>query len=166
MHMRLSIFMGLSLALAGLAPLPPAAEEAATEVLLTVAPAPGEDAIPFDRAALDALPQQEVRTSTIWTVGTRSFSGPSLRSVLDAAGITGGTVRLEAINDYSVTLDVAELEENVPIVASRIEGKPYTARQKGPLWIVYPYDAGAEYRTETVYARSVWQLVRITAAGP
>jgi len=34
-------------------------------------------------------------------------------------------------------------------------------REKGPLWIIYPFDATNAYRTESHYARSIWQLERI-----
>jgi hypothetical protein len=34
-------------------------------------------------------------------------------------------------------------------------------RNKGPLWLVYPYDSNVALQTEAVYARSIWQLVRI-----
>ena len=34
-------------------------------------------------------------------------------------------------------------------------------RDKGPLWVVYPYDSSADYRTEVIYSRSIWQLDRI-----
>jgi hypothetical protein len=32
----------------------------------------------------------------------------------------------------------------------------------GPFWLVYNYDANPEFRTELIYARSIWQLARIT----
>ena len=34
-------------------------------------------------------------------------------------------------------------------------------RDKGPLWIVYPFDSNPSYSTEVTYARSIWQLDRI-----
>jgi hypothetical protein len=34
-------------------------------------------------------------------------------------------------------------------------------REKGPLWLVYPYDLNKAYQSETIYSRSIWQLVRI-----
>ena len=37
-----------------------------------------------------------------------------------------------------------------------------SVREKGPLWIVYPYDSNIAFQTETIYARSIWQLDRIS----
>ena len=41
-----------------------------------------------------------------------------------------------------------------------------TLRDKGPLWLVYPYDADTAYQSEVIYARSVWQLDRIEVLRP
>jgi hypothetical protein len=34
-------------------------------------------------------------------------------------------------------------------------------RDKGPLWIVFPFDSATEFQRESIYARSIWQLNRI-----
>lgn len=117
--------------------------------------------IKFDRSRLEALPQQEFATSTIWTVEDHSFSGPSLHDVLVEADVTGTTVHLIAANGYEVRMAWEEIEKTVPIVATRIDGAPYSVRQKGPLWIIFPYDQNPRYRTEAFYALSIWQLTDV-----
>ncbi|MEE4295919.1 MAG: hypothetical protein V2J20_04800 [Wenzhouxiangella sp.] len=54
-----------------------------------------------------------------------------------------------------------KIEKTVPIVTTQIDGAPYSVRQKGPLWIVFPYDQDPRYRTEAVYALSIWQLTDV-----
>lgn len=126
--------------------------------------ATGGREVVFDLAALDGLPQQNFETSTLWTEGVIAFSGPSLRSVLDAAGVSPeASIEATALNDYSITFKADDLEEDVPIVATRRDGKTFGPRQLGPLWIVYPFDSDVTYRSDLVYARSLWQLTRITA---
>jgi len=49
------------------------------------------------------------------------------------------------------------------IVAYLNNGKRMTVREKGPLWIVYPYDKNEKFQTEEIYARSVWSLWKIIA---
>ena len=132
------------------------------ENLLEIQPGKTGTDIRLDRAAIETLPQIDFQTTTIWTDGTHHFSGPSLLSVLRVAGIVDGVVSLRAANDYSVEIPVAELTENAPIIASRIDGKPFDLREKGPLWLVYPYDSSPDYQSETVYSRSLWQLVAIS----
>ncbi len=40
-----------------------------------------------------------------------------------------------------------------------------SVREKGPLWIVYPYSSSPEFQNEVIYSRSIWQLNRITVEG-
>jgi hypothetical protein len=46
-------------------------------------------------------------------------------------------------------------------VAYLRNGAEMSMRDKGPLWIVYPYDAKPDYQSELIYSRSIWQLDRI-----
>lgn len=115
----------------------------------------------FDLTMLKALPQATIKTSSIWTEGLHSFSGVPMAALADYLHIGDATVRLHAINDYSVEMPLDETEDNAPVLAYEMDGAPMPVRDKGPIWIIYPYDAGAEYRSDTIYSRSVWQLDRI-----
>lgn len=111
------------------------------EALLRVVPRNGP-ALELRLAQLDALPQISIVTETIWTQGKINFTGPALTQVLAAAGITSGTVRLSALNDYVIDLDLAGLGVDWPIIATRIDGHTFGVRDNGPLWLIYPYDRG------------------------
>ena len=115
----------------------------------------------FDLALLDKLPQSSFVTTTIWTKGKLKFSGVSLRALLDAVGAKGTKLRLIALNDYSVEMPVTDAIVGGPILASRLDGRTLAVRDKGPLWLVYPYDDNSAYRSEVIYSRSVWQLKAI-----
>ena len=114
-------------------------------------------------ADLDKLRQLEFETSTPWTHGIKTFSGPPLSEVLASAGIRAERFRLVALNDYSAEIRMDEMGTDYPIVATRIDGQIIPVRTNGPFWIIFPYDAGAEYRTEMPLSQSVWQLVSILA---
>ena len=116
----------------------------------------------LDAAALENLPVVTFQTTTIWTAGQITFSGPTLASVLSLVGAGGGNLLLGAVNDYEVTLPISLVSADAPIIATRMNGKPFTIKEKGPLWVVFPYDRGPEFRTETYYAVSVWQLTEIS----
>jgi hypothetical protein len=36
-----------------------------------------------------------------------------------------------------------------------------TVRDKGPLFIIYPYDSNPDLKAQKYYSRSVWQIARI-----
>lgn len=115
----------------------------------------------FDIDMLRALPVAEFDTTTIWTEGTKSFVGVPLKSLLDIVEADGATLLASAINDYTVEIPIDSLTADAPIVAYEMDGETMSRRQKGPLWIVYPYDSDAEFRSEVIYSRSIWQLDRL-----
>lgn len=110
---------------------------------------------------LEALPQTRFRTSTIWTEGENEFEGVLLRDFLAAMGGEPQDVILTALNDYTVEVPVSDAVKGGPIIAYRINGEPISVRDKGPFWLVYPYDNRPEYRSETIYSRSIWQIAQI-----
>jgi hypothetical protein len=115
----------------------------------------------FDLEMLEALDATTFKTTTIWTNGQNSFTGVSLVALVDHLGIEGETLRATAVNDYAVNIPVSDAVEGGPILAYRIDGETISLREKGPLWVIYPYDANSNYRSEVIYSRSIWQLDRI-----
>lgn len=115
----------------------------------------------LDMADLEALERESFFTTTIWTNGLLLFDGVPLSEILVLTGTTDGSLLLKASNDYAVEIPVEEVEPDYPIIAYRVNGVPMSLRDKGPLWLVYPYDSSPRYQTETIYTRSIWQLVRI-----
>ena len=134
------------------------------DVVLTatgaIGAANGGGAVQFDMDALKALPSVSFATTTPWTKGVTTFKGVELKDFLDAIGARGQTLHCVALDDYAIDIPVSDAVSGGPILAYLSDGKPMTARDKGPLWIVYPYDAKAEYRSAVVYSHSVWQLRR------
>jgi hypothetical protein len=136
------------------------------EVILTIdgmvaenAPAGGYT---LDLEGLKSLQKQEFQTTTIWTDGSLTFTGVPLKTLLTEAGATGTIVVAEALNGYAVEIPVADLDDKAPIVAYFINGESFSRRDKGPLWVVFPYDSDEKYKSEVNYAYSIWQLQRLT----
>ena len=115
----------------------------------------------IDLRELDQLEQVSFSTTTIWTDGEIAFSGVPLKALLEHVGAEGSSIELIALNDYAVSMPISELEDEYPIVATRMDGKTMSVRDKGPYWVVFPYDADPKYRTETMFSRSIWQLNRL-----
>ncbi|MEY8802512.1 molybdopterin-dependent oxidoreductase [Leisingera sp. XS_AS12] len=137
----------------------------AGEVLLTVtgpmADQAEAEAVQFDLEMLQELGTVEFETSTIWTQGVQTFEGVPLSALVESLGMSGTTLRATAINDYAVDIPISDAVEDGPIIAYKLNGEEMSVRDKGPLWIVYPYDSKTEYQSEVVYSRSIWQLDRI-----
>lgn len=133
----------------------------ADDPLLTVVGPDGTQT--YDQTALQAFGPVSFATSTIWTEGQPTFTGVPLQTILTDAGIDQGAVSAVAINDYAVQIPVDEVTADYPIVAFQQDGQAMSVRDKGPLWVIYPYDSDPALQSEVTYARSIWQLVRIEA---
>lgn len=120
-----------------------------------------EPAAQYTIEDLRALEPVTFETETIWTTGPQQFTGVPLAVLMQQMGVSGGQLVAHAVNDYSVEIPVSDAVEGGPIVAFERNGAEMSLRNKGPLWVVYPYDSNPDYRTEEVYSRSIWQLDRI-----
>lgn len=115
----------------------------------------------FDMAMLEKLPQVSFSTQTPWYPGPRKFTGPLLRDVLAAAGAQGRTIEARALNDYRVRIPADDSARYDVIVARLIDDKPMAVRDKGPLFLIYPFDRAPELRNSIFYGRSAWQLTHL-----
>ena len=118
----------------------------------------------LSRADLSAMPTTEFTTSTLWTKGEVRFTGVLLKDFVDAFDLTGKPLKATAINDYAVDIPAEDAVDDGPIIAYLMNDQTMSPRDKGPFWIVYPYDSNVEYQSETYYSRSIWQLNRISVA--
>lgn len=138
----------------------------ADDIILTISGASPSDGseinASYDLAALQELPKTSFTTETMWTEGPQVFDGVLLKDILDLNGIDKGTISAKAINDYAIDIPVSDAVVGGPIIAYALNGAPMSVREKGPLWIVYPYDQNSDYQSEVVFSRSIWQLNRIT----
>jgi hypothetical protein len=112
----------------------------------------------FDMKMIEALPQHSFTTPTPWFDKPVKFTGPLLSDLLAAVKASGSTVSAVAINDYKISIPMGDTTKFKVIVARLIDDKAIPVREKGPLFVVYPFDSSAELRTSTYYERSIWQL--------
>lgn len=112
----------------------------------------------FDMKMIEALPQHSFTTTTPWYDHPVKFTGPLLSDVLDAVKASGKSVDAVAINDYKISIPVSDTRKYKVIVARLLNDKPMPVREKGPLFVVYPFDDDSALRTSTYYERSIWQL--------
>lgn len=136
---------------------------AACEPLLTVQAVSGTRS--YDRAALMAFDAVELSTTTPWTEGPQQFTGVLLADLLQDAGVETGAITLTAVNEYTARLDVADARPDGdgrgPVLAYLLNGREMSVREKGPFWLIWPFDEVPAFRTEVIYASSIWQLESI-----
>jgi hypothetical protein len=118
--------------------------------------------ISFSLEEFESLaPLTEVTTSTPWHP-VSSFSGISGVDFVERIGLDGTTLLATAFDDYSVTIPRADLTDLGLLFVTRLNGKKLTLREKGPIFVIYPFDDHPMLKSDLYYGRSIWQLKKIT----
>jgi hypothetical protein len=115
----------------------------------------------FDRAMLDAMPQGRFVTANSWDPERRAYSGPWLKDLVAAVGGSGRRLKVTALNDYAVTMPIPADQPFQPILASRIDDQAIPARGKGPLWVMYDFNAGPGLGNKETDSWAVWNVKSI-----
>ncbi|BFM48041.1 molybdopterin-dependent oxidoreductase [Marinomonas sp. THO17] len=119
------------------------------------------DTAQFDREMLINLGFFDLDTVTPWTEGSNLYQGPMLSAVLKAVGAQGKTLKVSALNDYSARMPAEDAIKYDVLLAMDLNGKPMSVRDKGPLFILYPFSDMPELNNEVIHNRSVWQIKSI-----
>lgn len=125
----------------------------------------GGKTVSLSARQLADLPQQNVKTATQWTDGVKVFQGPLVTDVVKAAGFqltADMTVRAVALNGYEVDIPAGDFLRWPVILAWSMDGKVFTRRDKGPLWVVYPRDSDKSLHDAKYDHRWAWQLRQLT----
>jgi hypothetical protein len=122
------------------------------------------DTAQFDLPMLEALASRSGSMETPWTTGTVTLSGPLLGAVIEAAGGHGKTLTVRALNDYAADVPMEDATTIQTMLATRMNGELMSVRDKGPLFLVYPFDLQPELYNEKYFSRSVWQIKEIVVS--
>lgn len=121
----------------------------------------GTSGATFDRDMLEAIGQGAFSTNTPWHKGQVTFEGVPLDKLMKAVGATGDHITAFALNDYSTDIPIEDFARYNVILALKRDGEYMPVKDKGPLFIVYPYDSTPELKAQKFYSRSAWQVNRI-----
>ena len=107
------------------------------------------------------LTQSSITTGTSWTP-TAVFVGPLLLDVMQAAGVTSGTLTFKTLDDYSAPIPWEDLVRYGVILAHSQDGKRLNNKRWGPLWTIYPRDQNpVALKGPIAESRFIWQVNRI-----
>jgi hypothetical protein len=121
----------------------------------------GDTAV-FDRAMLEALGMISFRTHTPWYSEPTTFEGVPMTVLMQCVEAKGQTLTTTALSDYCAETPIADLARYHPILALKRDGQYLEIRDKGPLFLVYPFDSAAELQSQRFYSQSTWQIVAMS----
>jgi hypothetical protein len=121
-------------------------------------------AFAFDRAALAGLAQTTVSARAEGWPAAVTASGPRLRDVLKTAGVApGATLRIVALDGYTLSLNPEELAAREWILAIDANGAALGLGDRGPAWLLH--DTGGAAATAEEEAKWVWSVYLVVAEG-
>lgn len=115
----------------------------------------------LDIAGLEKLGVVSFQTTSPWYNGRTTFTGIPLQKLMDYVGAKGSVVKVTALNDYTTIIPLSDFKKYNVILALKINGEYMPIRDKGPLFVVYPYDSIPELNNQVYYSRSAWQVSRM-----
>lgn len=115
----------------------------------------------FDLKMLEELGFQKVITKTPWHKKTMVFEGPRGDVLLEKLGVTQGMMFIKALNDYVAKVPVEDFFKTGAILAMKGDGKFLSIRNKGPLFLIFPFDQSPDLKNDSYYTKSVWQIKSI-----
>lgn len=130
-----------------------------------------------------AFPAKVIETNTPWTNGAKlRYRGASLKQVLAKHGLSEAKI-IEgfALDDYQAQLEMKEIDVYDPIIATEIgcsdadrssavcatgqEFRPLTDADRGPYYVVWPYDRLPKASGPGDNSRWIWFLVALRPAS-
>lgn len=118
----------------------------------------------FDQAMLEAMPQHSFTTTTRWYADAQTFEGVLMAELMQKVGCHGTSLLAVALNDYSSEIPVEDFAHFGVIMALKRNGQYMPVRDKGPLFIIYPFDSNPELRSQKYSSRCAWQLRRLVVS--
>jgi hypothetical protein len=115
----------------------------------------------FDRDMLEALDWSSFTTSTPWYDAPVTFAGVRMAKLMQTVRADGEGVVAGSLNDYETKIPMTDFAQFGVLLALKRNGEYMPVREKGPLFIVYPYDSEPELKSQKYYGRSAWQLARL-----
>jgi len=115
----------------------------------------------FDRPMLEAIGWSSFETSTPWFSGISKFEGVLMEKLMDTVKASGQTIIATALNDYATELPRSDFSQFGVLLALKRDGEYMRVKNKGPIFIVYPYDRYPELKHQKFYGRSAWQVSRL-----
>ena len=124
----------------------------------------GDKVIDLSYQDILKLTPVEHTMNNVWVNKTVTYTGVKLSTIIQEYNITSEWLKMTAINDYSIKVPIIDAEKGA-FIAYLADGKPMKIRDKGPLWVLYPFGENEELEIDTYRNRSIWQLKLIEESG-
>lgn len=111
---------------------------------------------------MDKAGRIDLKTKLVSLEGEHVANGPLMRDLLTYFGATGQSVDMAALDGARIEIPVSDFHTYDAILATDVNGKRLSVRERGPAWLVYPLTDNPELDNPVYEMRSLWQVKTIT----
>ncbi|MDA0148942.1 molybdopterin-dependent oxidoreductase [Vibrio sp. LaRot3] len=124
---------------------------------------PDQTTITLNKAEIEQeFSQTSFTTLLPWFEDNHQFSGILVSQLLEKYDVSDAfAVSFIALNDYSSTTSIEDINKYAPMIAMKMDGKPMKVRHKGPYWLVYNLDEHPNINHANYHSQMVWQIDEI-----
>lgn len=114
----------------------------------------------FTLSELQALTQTELTTSHPWSKQAQQYRGIDLTALLELLFVKQQikSLSLEGLNGFVMALEWSQINGYSPMLAWQENGQIMSRRNKGPLWLMLPFDQVSPIKQADFIHYMVWQL--------
>lgn len=84
-----------------------------------------------------------------------------MSALMETVGASGNTLTAIALNDYVTNIPISDFDEFGVVLALKQDGEYMSVRDKGPLFIIYPFDSSSDLQSQIYFGRSAWQVAKM-----
>lgn len=119
----------------------------------------------YTPAMIEQFQTYSMTTTTPWRDEPANFEGALLSDILASHGLENvSSIVVTAENDFTTTLSQDLLDTVDILVATRVNGKPHSRRERGPIQFVIDSETFSASNL-TSESNLVWMAARIEAEG-
>jgi hypothetical protein len=128
----------------------------------------GETVAHYSRTEIESLEAWgELETETPWTDQSTRYEGIPFRTLIPPeTPLDGKEVRLLARNGYLIEVPLSTILKGDGFLAFKADGKWMRLRDKGPVWLIFPFSQHPELNDGEYRRIAVWMLEEIDVFDP
>lgn len=119
------------------------------------------NSLQFNMASLVEMDATSFTSSAPWTQKPVEYTGVRINILLKHIGALSNRFEAIADNNYKFALTDIDFDKYPVIIAYKKNAEFFSARELGPLLIMFPFDDFPELVTEKNKASAVWQLIEL-----
>lgn len=121
-----------------------------------------DDSIEMDRATIESIGLVDYTVDDPFDKKTITYRGVLMSDLLDVWQVdkAATSLRIVALNDYSIDVPISDLRKYPVIFAIQADGEDMPIETRGPAMLVYPYN-DFEFDTAIYNDYWIWQIKSI-----